>query len=89
MLKGAFTRGGKAQRGVRAAERAGATGRAAGGGRRDRRHGQPGRARLVEGGELPAIPLVGFFSVAQLDESLGAVDLKLTAEQRNRLDTTW
>jgi aryl-alcohol dehydrogenase-like predicted oxidoreductase len=39
--------------------------------------------------EIPMIPLVGASSVAQLDESLAAVDLKLTAEQRTRLDTTW
>jgi len=38
------------------------------------------------GGELPVIPLVGASSVAQLEESLGAVDLKLSAEQRARLD---
>jgi aryl-alcohol dehydrogenase-like predicted oxidoreductase len=38
--------------------------------------------------EIPMIPLVGASSVAQLDESMAAVDLKLTAEQRTRLDTT-
>ena len=38
------------------------------------------------GGEIPVIPLVGASSVAQLDESLAAVDLELTAEQRTRLD---
>jgi aryl-alcohol dehydrogenase-like predicted oxidoreductase len=38
------------------------------------------------GGSVPVIPLVGASSVAQLDESLGAVDLKLTADQRARLD---
>jgi aryl-alcohol dehydrogenase-like predicted oxidoreductase len=38
--------------------------------------------------EIPMIPLVGASSVAQLDESLAAVDLELTAEQRTRLDTT-
>ena len=38
------------------------------------------------GGELPVIPLVGASSVAQLEESLGAVDLKLSDEQRARLD---
>ncbi|ADB31359.1 aldo/keto reductase [Kribbella flavida DSM 17836] len=38
------------------------------------------------GGELPIIPLVGASSVAQLDESLGAVDLELTPDQRRRLD---
>ncbi|MEU8331467.1 aldo/keto reductase [Micromonospora sp. NPDC048839] len=41
------------------------------------------------GGALPSIPLVGASSVAQLEESLAAVDLELTAEQRHRLDTTW
>ncbi|MGW8644303.1 aldo/keto reductase [Micromonospora chalcea] len=39
------------------------------------------------GGDIPAVPLVGFSSVAQLEESLGAVDLELTAEQRTRLDS--
>jgi aryl-alcohol dehydrogenase-like predicted oxidoreductase len=38
------------------------------------------------GGELPVIPLVGASCVAQLEESLGAVDLELSAEQRARLD---
>ncbi|MEU5720785.1 aldo/keto reductase [Micromonospora sp. NPDC047738] len=38
------------------------------------------------GGDIPAIALVGASSVAQLDESLAAVDLVLTAEQRARLD---
>jgi aryl-alcohol dehydrogenase-like predicted oxidoreductase len=38
------------------------------------------------GGEVPAIPLVGASSVAQLDESLAAVDLELTAEQHARLN---
>jgi aryl-alcohol dehydrogenase-like predicted oxidoreductase len=38
------------------------------------------------GGELPVIPLVGASSVAQLEESLGAVELELSAEQRSRLD---
>jgi aryl-alcohol dehydrogenase-like predicted oxidoreductase len=38
------------------------------------------------GGELPVVPLVGASSVAQLDESLAAVDLELTAEQRQLLD---
>jgi aryl-alcohol dehydrogenase-like predicted oxidoreductase len=33
------------------------------------------------------IPIIGASSVAQLDESLAAVDLELTAEQRTRLDT--
>ncbi|MCP3782884.1 aldo/keto reductase [Micromonospora sp. A3M-1-15] len=39
------------------------------------------------GGDVPTIPLVGFSSVAQLEESLAAVDLELTGEQRARLDT--
>lgn len=38
------------------------------------------------GGEIPVIPLVGASSVAQLDESLGAVDLDLTVDQRAELD---
>jgi aryl-alcohol dehydrogenase-like predicted oxidoreductase len=38
------------------------------------------------GAEVPMIPLVGASSVAQLDESLAAVDLDLTTEQRTRLD---
>jgi aryl-alcohol dehydrogenase-like predicted oxidoreductase len=38
------------------------------------------------GGEIPVVPLVGASSVAQLDESLAAVDLELSAEQRARLD---
>jgi aryl-alcohol dehydrogenase-like predicted oxidoreductase len=38
------------------------------------------------GGEIPVIPLVGASSVAQLDESLAAVDLELSADQRERLD---
>jgi aryl-alcohol dehydrogenase-like predicted oxidoreductase len=39
------------------------------------------------GGELPVVPLIGASSVAQLDESLAAVDLRLSAEQRRLLDT--
>lgn len=39
------------------------------------------------GGELPVVPLVGASSVAQLDESLAAVDLELTEAQRERLDS--
>lgn len=39
------------------------------------------------GGDLSIIPLVGASSVAQLDESLAAVDLELTAEQRDTLDS--
>jgi aryl-alcohol dehydrogenase-like predicted oxidoreductase len=38
------------------------------------------------GGEVPVIPLAGASSVAQIEESLEAVDLELTAEQRARLD---
>jgi aryl-alcohol dehydrogenase-like predicted oxidoreductase len=38
------------------------------------------------GGEVPMIPLIGASSVAQLEESLAAVDLDLTEEQRARLD---
>jgi aryl-alcohol dehydrogenase-like predicted oxidoreductase len=38
------------------------------------------------GAEIPMIPLVGASSVAQLDESLAAVDLELTAEQCAQLD---
>jgi aryl-alcohol dehydrogenase-like predicted oxidoreductase len=39
------------------------------------------------GGDVPAIPLVGASSVAQLEESLAAVDLELTPDQRAVLDT--
>jgi aryl-alcohol dehydrogenase-like predicted oxidoreductase len=38
------------------------------------------------GADVPAIPLVGASSVAQLDESLAAVDLDLTPAQRAKLD---
>ena len=38
------------------------------------------------GGQVPVIPLVGASSVAQLDESLAAADLELTAGQRGTLD---
>ncbi|GKQ38849.1 aldo/keto reductase [Streptomyces sp. A012304] len=38
------------------------------------------------GGELPVVPLVGASSVAQLEETLAAVDLELTPDQRARLD---
>jgi aryl-alcohol dehydrogenase-like predicted oxidoreductase len=38
------------------------------------------------GGELPVVPLVGASSIGQLDESLAAVDLRLSAEQRQLLD---
>jgi aryl-alcohol dehydrogenase-like predicted oxidoreductase len=39
------------------------------------------------GGEVPVLPLVGASTVAQLEESLAAVDLELTPEQRATLDT--
>ncbi|CAA9383787.1 aldo/keto reductase [uncultured Nocardioides sp.] len=39
------------------------------------------------GGGLPVVPLVGASSVAQLDETLAAASLELTADQRHRLDT--
>jgi aryl-alcohol dehydrogenase-like predicted oxidoreductase len=38
------------------------------------------------GGDVPVTPLVGASSVAQLDESIAAVDLELTAGQRTRLN---
>ena len=38
------------------------------------------------GGDLPVVPLIGASSVAQLDESLAAVDLELSAEHRQLLD---
>ncbi|MFC1416399.1 aldo/keto reductase [Streptacidiphilus cavernicola] len=38
------------------------------------------------GADVPSVPLVGASSVAQLDESLAAVELKLTPDQRTRLD---
>jgi predicted oxidoreductase len=38
------------------------------------------------GGELPVVPLIGASSVGQLDESLAAVDLELSAEQWRLLD---
>jgi aryl-alcohol dehydrogenase-like predicted oxidoreductase len=38
------------------------------------------------GAAVPVVPLVGASSVAQLEESLAAVDLELTADQRARLD---
>jgi aryl-alcohol dehydrogenase-like predicted oxidoreductase len=40
----------------------------------------------LTGGELPIVALIGASSVAQLDESLAAVDLQLSAEQRQLLD---
>ncbi|WP_405674206.1 aldo/keto reductase [Streptomyces canus] len=39
------------------------------------------------GGDLPIVPLVGMSSVAQLEENLAAIDLELTGEQRERLDS--
>ncbi|WP_338674695.1 aldo/keto reductase [Streptomyces sp. SCSIO 30461] len=39
------------------------------------------------GGDIPILPLVGASSIAQLDESLDAVDLELTEEQRAKLDS--
>ncbi|MCF6467608.1 aldo/keto reductase [Nonomuraea sp. MG754425] len=41
------------------------------------------------GGEIPMIPLVGASSVEQLEESLAAVELELTVEQRAKLDATY
>jgi aryl-alcohol dehydrogenase-like predicted oxidoreductase len=41
------------------------------------------------GGDIPMIPLVGASSVEQLEESLAAVDLELTAEQRTTLDAAY
>jgi aryl-alcohol dehydrogenase-like predicted oxidoreductase len=41
------------------------------------------------GGDVPIIPLVGASSVAQLDESLGGVELELTTEQRAKLDAAY
>jgi len=38
------------------------------------------------GGEVPMIPLISASSVVQLDESLAALDLELTADQRATLD---
>ncbi|MFS0695599.1 aldo/keto reductase [Streptomyces nitrosporeus] len=40
------------------------------------------------GGDIPVLPLVGASSTAQLDENLAAVDLELSPEQREKLDTT-
>jgi aryl-alcohol dehydrogenase-like predicted oxidoreductase len=40
----------------------------------------------LTGGELPVAALISASSVAQLEESLAAVDLQLTAEQRQLLD---
>ncbi len=38
-------------------------------------------------GRVPVVPVLGVSSVAQLDESLAALDLRLDAAQRARLDT--
>src|ERR1700733_4627592 len=38
------------------------------------------------GADVPVIPLIGASSVAQLNESLAAADVELTAEQRAKLD---
>ena len=38
------------------------------------------------GGDPPIIPVVGASEVAQLDEILGAVDLRLDDDARERLD---
>jgi aryl-alcohol dehydrogenase-like predicted oxidoreductase len=43
----------------------------------------------LTGGQIPVLPVVGASSVAQLDESLAAADLELTAEQHARLDAAW
>jgi aryl-alcohol dehydrogenase-like predicted oxidoreductase len=40
----------------------------------------------LTGAQIPMIPVIGASSVAQLDESLAAADLELTAQQRARLD---
>jgi aryl-alcohol dehydrogenase-like predicted oxidoreductase len=42
---------------------------------------------VLSGADVPTIPLVGASSVAQLDESVAAVDLEFTADQRTLLDT--
>ncbi len=39
------------------------------------------------GGEVPVVPVLGVSSVAQLDEGLAALDLRLDPVQRARLDT--
>ncbi|KUN80842.1 hypothetical protein AQJ64_25020 [Streptomyces griseoruber] len=39
------------------------------------------------GGEPPIVPLAGASSLAQLEENLAAMDLELTEDQRDRLDT--
>ena len=38
------------------------------------------------GGEVPTVPIVGVSSLAQLEEALGALDVKLDDEHRARLD---
>ena len=47
---------------------------------------RPGPERDRLGGELPVVALIGASSVAQLEESLAAVDLQLSAGQRQLLD---
>lgn len=39
-------------------------------------------------GSISIVPLIGASSVAQLDENLAAVDLELSADQRELLDST-
>jgi aryl-alcohol dehydrogenase-like predicted oxidoreductase len=41
------------------------------------------------GGDIPVLPLIGASSVSQLNESLASVDLELTAEQRQQLDSAF
>lgn len=41
------------------------------------------------GGDVPVIPLISASSVDQIEESLAAVDLELTPEQRGKLDTAY
>lgn len=41
----------------------------------------------LTGGDHPVVPIVGVSSLAQLEEALGAVDLKLDEELRTRLDS--
>jgi aryl-alcohol dehydrogenase-like predicted oxidoreductase len=41
------------------------------------------------GGDVPMVPLISASSVAQIEESLAAVDLELTAEQHARLDAAY
>lgn len=50
--------------------------------------GTPGQVVLawLLGGDLPIIPIIGATSLAQLDESLDALELDLTQAQRDHLD---